>query len=236
VSKGYKSILIISDLHYPFNHPDVIAFLRAIKAKFKPDKVVSLGDEIDGNSISFHDREPDLMSPREELETAISRLQPLYKLFPEVDLVESNHGSLVYRRGKYAGLPRHVLKGYREVIQAPKGWKWHSDLKLKMSDGNKVYICHGRSANGLKLSQSMGMSTCQGHYHSTFEAQYWGNSEGLYWSVIAGCLIDNDSLAFSYNKLQLKRPVIGCVVILDGHPKLLPMVLDSDGRWIKKLV
>lgn len=60
-------------------------------------------------------------------------------------------------------------------------------------------------------------------------------SEGLYWSVIAGCLIDNDSLAFSYNKLSLKRPVIGTVVIIDGQPKLEPMILDSKGRWIGKI-
>jgi hypothetical protein len=39
-----------------------------------------------------------------------------------------------------------------------------------------------------------------------------------------GCLIDDASLAFAYNKNTLKRPIIGCGAILDGQPKLLPMI------------
>lgn len=231
----YKSILVIPDMHYPYAHADTVAFLRAVARRHKPDKVVCLGDEVDWHAISFHDHDPDLMSPSDELQTAINRMQPLYKLFPKMDLLESNHGSLVYRKGKTHGLPRHVFKSYREVLQAPKGWHWHSDLTLQMSDGQYVYFCHGRSAQGLKLSQSMGMSTVQGHFHEKFEAQYWGNSRGLYWSVMSGCLVDNDSLAFSYNKVNLKRPLIGCTVIINGLPLQIPMVLCKGGRWIGTL-
>lgn len=230
-SKKFKSILVIPDQHFPYNHPDIVAFLRAVKKKYKPDKVVNLGDEVDWHAISFHDHDPDLMSPSDELQTAINRLQPLYKLFPEMDVLESNHGSLVYRKGKTHGLPRHVFKSYREVLQAPKGWHWHPELTLQMSNGQHVYFCHGRSAQGLKLSQGMGMCTVQGHYHEKFEVQYWGNSIGLFWSVMAGCLIENESLAFAYNKTNLKRPLIGCVVIINGLPQLIPMVLKKGGRW-----
>lgn len=234
--KGFRSILNISDMHHPYAHPDTLAFLRACKKKFKPDKVVCGGDEIDWHSISFHEHNPDLFSPSDELQTAINRLKPLYALFPEVDVLESNHGSLVYRKGVFHGLPRHVFKSYREIIEAPKGWKWHPDLTLQMSNGQKVYYCHGRTANGLKLSQSMGMCTVQFHYHESFEVQYWGNSIGLFWSVISGCLIDNDSLAFAYNKVNLKRPIIGVSVILDGQPRLVPMILNSRGRWIGEIL
>jgi hypothetical protein len=43
------------------------------------------------------------------------------------------------------------------------------------------------------------------------------------------------SLAFEYNKLQKTRPVIGTVVILNGIPKLIPMVLKNNGRWNRKI-
>lgn len=218
-------------MHEPYAHPDTIAFLKAVKKKYKPDKVVIGGDETDGHAISFHEHNPDLLSPGDELELAKQRLKPIFKLFPNADCLESNHGSLVYRKGVFHGIPRHVFKSYGEMLEAPKGWKWHADLTLKMSDGNLVYYCHGRQSNGLKLSQSMGMSTVQFHFHEKFEVQYWGNSIGLFWSVISGCMIDNDSLAFAYNKLNLKRPVIGCSIILNGHPKLLPMILKKNGRW-----
>lgn len=235
LSGKYKSILCISDQHLPFNHPDIYAFLKMLSQEYSPDLIVNLGDEIDGNSLSFHEKDPDLLSPGEELQSAISRMRPMYELFPKMHLVESNHGSLVYRRGKAFGLPRHVFKSYRDVLEAPKGWVWHKDLIVTCSDGMPVYFCHGRSADGLKLSQSIGMRCVQGHFHEKFEVRYWGNKLGLYWSVIAGCLIEDDSLAFAYNKLNLKRPLIGTVVIVNGHPILQPMVLNEGGRWIGKL-
>ena len=234
--KKYKSILVISDTHFPYNHPDTIAFLKACKNHYKPDKVVHIGDEIDGHGISFHNSDPDLLSPGDELLTAINRLKVLYTMFPEVDLVESNHGSLVYRKGKVHGIPRHVFKSYREVLEAPRGWKWHFDLTLTMSDGKQVYFTHGKSSAHAKLSQSMGMSVVQGHYHERFEVIYWANPNGLYWDMRVGCLIEDKSLAFAYNNTNLKRPIIGIGVIINGHPKLVPMVLDKRGRWCGKLL
>ena len=50
-----------------------------------------------------------------------------------------------------------------------------------------------------------------------------------------GCLINMKSLAFEYNKLQKTRPVIGTAVIINGLPKLIPMVLKSNGRWNRKI-
>lgn len=231
----YKSVLIISDLHYPYNHPDVIAFLQALKKKYKFDKIISVGDELDYHAISFHDSDPDLMAPGDELETSIRRLKPIYKLFPEMDLVESNHGSLVYRKQKAHGLPRHVIKSYRDILEAPKGWRWHDDLIIKANDGSNVYICHGKSSDVLRHSMSMGMSVVTGHFHERFEIRYWGNKLGLYYGMIVGCLIENSSLAFAYNKLNLKRPVIGCGGIINGLPRLFPMVLNAKGRWIKEV-
>lgn len=230
-----RSILVIPDQHFPYNHPDLIAFLRAIAKRYKPDRVINLGDEIDGHSFSFHTPNPDLLSPGDELRTAIDRLKPLYDLFPKMDIMESNHGSLVYRKGKAHGIPRHVLKSYREILEAPKGWRWHPSLTLKMSNGQYVYFCHGRSASGIKLSQSMGMCTVQGHYHEKFEVQFWSSAVGTFWSAMCGCLIENESYAFEYNKLNLKSPIIGAMVILEGIPILIPMVRDKNNRWIGEL-
>lgn len=230
-----KSVLIISDTHFPYVHPDVIAFLTAVKKKYKPDRVIHIGDEIDHHAISFHPSDPDLASPGDELASALLKLQPLYKLFPKVDVMESNHGSLVYRKGKVHGIPRHVFKSYREVLEAPKGWTWHYDLTLKMSDGMYVYFCHGKSSAPGKLSQSLGMSTVCGHFHEQMHIHYWANSLGLYWSMQVGCLINDNSLAYAYNNTNLKRPLIGTGIIINGQPLLLPMILDKRGRWTGKL-
>lgn len=229
-------VLVIPDMHHPYAHPDTVPFLRAIKAKYRPDRVICLGDEIDWHAISFHNHDPDLFSPGEELQTAINRLKPIFKLFPVMDILESNHGSLVYRKGKFHGLPRNVFKGYREIIEAPKNWKWHFDLTIKLNNETLCYFHHGKSSGGAKLSQAMGMCTVQGHFHEKFCIEYWANPNGLYWSLQSGCLIDWHTMAFEYAANNVKRPLIGSSMILEGLPKLIPMVLDKNGRWNKVVV
>lgn len=233
---GCKSVLVLSDQHFPYAHPDIVQFLKSLNRKYKPDKVINIGDEVDGHSISFHDHDPDLLNPHDEFGLAIKRLKPLYEMFPDVDVVESNHGSLVYRKGISSGLPRRVLKSYREVLEAPKGWVWHDDIVVELSNGSEVYFCHGKTSAPLKLSQSMGMNTVQGHYHEKFSINYWSSPRGLFWDLRVGCLIDSKSLAFAYNKTNTYRPIIGCAVIIDGHPKLIPMILGKDKRWTGEMI
>jgi hypothetical protein len=236
MKKSYSRVFVISDMHIPYHHVDLIPFLKAVKKHLKPDKVVCTGDEIDFHSMSFHDKDPELFSPSMELEEAKDYLKNVFKIFPEVDVLESNHGSLVYRKGKFHGIPRSVLKSYNDVLEAPVGWKWHNELIVPLAGGSSCYFTHGKSANGLKLSQNMGMCVVQGHFHSKFDIQYWANPNALYWAMTVGCMIDDSSLAFAYNKSTLQRPLIGCGIILDGQPKLLPMILDKNGRWPGKLV
>lgn len=230
-----KRILIISDLHCPYNHPDSVAFLRAIKKKYKPTRVVLSGDEADFASISFHDHDPDMDAPGKELQRAIDALTPIYKLFPRAQVLESNHGSLVVRKALANGLSRKYFKSPGEILEAPKGWTWHFDLNVKLPDGTWCYFHHSKGANVKKNSQAMGSSFVQGHHHEAFEISYWGNPNALLFGMTVGCLVDNKSLAMAYNKNNLKRPVIGVGIIVDSVPQLIPMILNRSGRWIGHL-
>ena len=66
-----------------------------------------------------------------------------------------------------------------------------------------------------------------------YKIEYWGNPMSLLWAMQVGCLIDKDALAFAYDKLFKDRPVIGCGIIINSQPKLLPMVLNKGGKWNK---
>lgn len=234
MAKKNRYVLCISDLHCPYHHKDTIPFLKALKNEYPIDRVICLGDEVDHHSISFHTSDPDLpFSPSSELEKSIQYMHELYDLFGKVDVMESNHGSLVYRRQKFHGLSRHVIKSYQEILEAPSGWQWHRDLVLDLSNGQQCYFTHGMNANGLKASQDMSMNIVQGHYHNKFDIEYWSNPNNLYWSMHIGCMIDDDSLAFAYNKNIIKRPLIGHGIIIEGLPKLLPLIKKKDGRWNK---
>ena len=230
-----SKILIISDMHIPYQHPDTVAFLRAIKKKYKPTRVICVGDEIDAHAMSFHDSDPDLPSAGDELQAAIKTLKPIYKIFPQMDLVDSNHGSMVYRKGKHHGIPRKYLREYGEVLEAPKDWKWHPTLTINLPNGQKMFVCHGMQKCGLKLAAAMGMCTVQGHYHTEFNIKYGSSPSQLFWSLQTGCLIDDEALAFHYNKVTPGRPIIGTGAVINGQPILIPMILDKKGRWNGKL-
>ena len=152
-----SKILIISDLHEPYSHTDSHAFLTAIKKKYKPDRVVNIGDELDYHALSFHDSDPDLPKASKELELGLYKIKMLEKLFPKMDLLHSNHGSLVFRKRKYYGLPDYIIKDYADILDVnKKNWKWHDSLIIKDQFGS-YYFTHNMNADCLKSAQALNL-------------------------------------------------------------------------------
>ena len=230
-----SKVLVISDLHIPYHHKDSFNFLKEIKKEFKPDKIVNIGDSLDQHALSFHDSSPDLYSAGHELQKAKEYIKELEDIFPEVIEVDSNHSSLIYRRALKHGLPRAYLKDYGDFLETKK-WKWVDDLTLTLSNGQRCFFTHGRSADILKVSQTMGMSAVQGHYHTKLLISWWANPDNLFFAMNVGCLINQKNMAFNYARNFKTRFILGCGIIINGFPRLLPMVLDNSGSWIKKIV
>ena len=226
-------ILVIPDLHFPYCHMDALDFLHKIQKNLQPTRIICLGDELDYHAASFHDSDPDLDSAGKELTLGLGYIDTLHELFPKMELLHSNHGSMAYRKAKAGNMPRHLLKSYNEVLGVSSDdWSWHESIVLELPNGNKCKFVHGISANILSASQSIGMSLIQGHHHSLFELRYWTAGQGLHFAITSGCLIDDKSMAFAYNKLQVKRPIMGVTFIENSIPHLIPMALDENNRWI----
>lgn len=218
-------ILFISDMHIPYHHSGLLPFLEGLKKRYEPTRVICVGDELDKHAMSFHDTDPDLDNAGPELEKALPVIAAVEKLFPVMDLIDSNHGSMVYRKAKAHGIPRRYIRPYNEVLGVGDGWKWHMDMTLTLPDGQNVYVHHGKLSSAVRVSQAMGMSFVCGHYHEKFGVEYWANPRGLYWAMNTGCLINDESLAFAYNNTNLKRPIVGTGLIIDGVPILEAMPL-----------
>ncbi len=212
-----------------------MAFLAAVKRKYKPTRVILSGDEADFAAISFHDHDPDLDAPGKELQRAIDALKPLYKLFPTAEVLESNHGSLVVRKALANGLSRKFFRSPGDILEAPKGWTWHFDIYTTLPNGTPAYFHHSKGANVKKNSQALGASFIMGHHHESFNIEYWGNPTALLFGMTVGCLVDTKSLAMAYSKNNLRRPVIGLGLIIDSLPVLVPMRMNKKGRWTGKL-
>jgi predicted phosphodiesterase len=215
-------ILVIPDMHHPYAHPGTVDFLADVRRKYKPTRVIILGDEVDGHALSFHPKDPDLCSGGDELHFAVEHLRPIYKMFPKADILESNHGSLMIRRAVDAGISRKYIRTYRDVLDAPTGWHWHPSLILTSGE-RRVFFHHGIAKDVMRVVNRRGINVVQGHFHTEFGVWYSGNPGGDLWGMSAGCLIDTASHAFLYNATHLERPVLGCGMIIDGFPLVAKM-------------
>ena len=233
--KPRESILAFSCLHAPYNHSDALEFLSAIKDKYQPQLVVNVGDELDYHAMSFHTSDPGLPSAGYELNAARAVLGELDELFPEVHCVGSNHGDMKYRKAKFANIPAQLLVSYREACGVGPGWSWTQNFTIELPTGQPCYFVHSYSTSARIGAEHLGMCLVQGHYHTAFETAYVSSPGRQYWGATIGCLIDDESMAFAYNQTFRKRPIVGCLVILDGQPYLKKMVLDDKGRWIGKI-
>ena len=243
-----KNILFISDLHTPYHHPDALLFLAALHKKYKFGRIISVGDECDWQAMSYHDKNPDLSSGGHELQKARETLHELCAMFPKMEIVESNHGSMVFRKALTHGFPQHTITSYGDTIFGERdksgnlmprkklglGWKWSEKLMIDLGNNHKLMVVHGDGvpANSLNSVKQAGVSVVYGHHHSRFDIQYHSTSNFLHFGMVVGCLIDPHSRAFDYGKKRvLARPIIGCGAFIDGAPQLLPMILSNNGRW-----
>lgn len=229
-----KTVLVIGDTHLPYSHPQYIEFLSHLKDKHKPDIIIHIGDEIDSHAISFHKSDSSLFNADAELDNAIIELQEgLHKLFPKMDLVESNHGSLIFRRLKAEGIPIRHLKPLNELYETPL-WAWHEDILLSTKQG-PVYLCHGKAAGYGKLCKEMMCSSIQGHHHSKQEITYHKSITGVRFNAFTGCLVDDESMAMAYARNNLPKSLLGSIIIdKNGTPIIERMRLDRSNRWIRE--
>jgi hypothetical protein len=224
------TILVIPDTHAPAMHRDAVDFLRECKKKYRPTRVVHLGDELDLCALSFYDHDPDGLSAGPELEAGIAQLRGLYETFPEVSVCVSNHGARPFRRAAKFGIPMAFMREYRDYMRAPDGWWWkpHWDI-----DGIRFF--HGEGTSGalshLKAAIALARPVVQGHLHTGAGIAWAANPERLLWGMNAGCLIDREKYNFAYGRHNLTKPILGCGVIENGRPRFVTMDLDGHGRW-----
>lgn len=228
---GKEIVLAIPDTHFPFEHQDMFEFLAAVKAEFKPTKVVHLGDEIDAHALSNYLTDPDGFSAGEEHKLAITKMHSLYDMFPVVTVCTSNHTARPFRKAFGAGIPKAFLRSYSEILQAPKGWSWHDRVII-----DEISYEHGEGFSGAAAAQLIARgnmrSTVIGHIHSFAGINYISTPEQLLFGFNAGCLINNDAYAFAYGKNFKSKPILGCGVIYKGVPQFIPMVIGKNKRWV----
>ena len=233
LNRKCKSILIISDTHFPVHHPDTFKFVKALKKKYKPDLVVQIGDIVDLNNFSRYDKDPNFISPIDELTKAIKNVKEFQRIFEELYITTGNHDFRIADKAEKAGLPEGCLKDLKDVLQIyrPK-WKFCRDLKLNWKDEKRrILFSHTMYADVIKTVGLEGANVVHGHSHTKGETKFLANSHALHYGMTVGCLANQKHICFNYSKKLGKKFILGSGVICNDIPRFIPMFLDDRGRW-----
>jgi len=235
LSKGQHNVLVIPDLQIPYEHPDALAFMLAVRDHVGTDQVVCIGDEVDQMALSSFDPDPDGPGAGPELKKALRRLKKWYTEFPNVLVATSNHTGRVQKKAFKAGIPEAYLRPVEDWMQAPPGWSWHDSFEI---DG--VRYEHGDAQGGMYAARNICIknrqSTVIGHHHSNAGIAYVANESEMIFGMNVGCLVDIGAIAFKYARLNAFKVTLGCGVVLEGVPFFIPMLLKKNGRWTGEII
>lgn len=209
-------VLAVGDIHIPAEHQGYLGFVRGVRRRWRCDEVVLIGDVFDWHAISFHAKSHDAPTALGEYEEARKRVKEWVKAFPTARVCIGNHDERVERLASSAGVPPQFVRSYAETWDTD-GWDWKHEHHI---DGVRYY--HGTGLSGQRPAlraaiASMTPTVC-GHVHSQAGVA-WSVGPGLsVWGMDTGCGVDGDHPAMAYGRHLLSRPVLGCGVVIDGHP------------------
>ena len=230
-----KVTMTISDTQAPYQHPDTIPFIKAVKKKYDPDETVHIGDETDNYFLSSFLKDPYSDSPVKEVEDAKQFLQELAEVCPDMQILKSNHvhGRLV-RAARVARIPMQWIKDLKEIYEVDANWTWHDELVIdnvlfrhgdkdaKSAARIKYYVEHHPELVGLVM----------GHHHTELGSVDVNIGNTVVWRAYVGSLIWRHAEAFSY---ATSRPMIGMGMVINQRFHPLPMKLDKHERWTGEL-
>jgi predicted phosphodiesterase len=221
-------VLVVGDCHCPGMLKRYPEFLAETREAWDTDEVVLIGDVVDWQSISFHEKDPSLPDAKKEFEAAKAQVQTLYELFPSAHWLIGNHDALSARKAHSAGLPDFLLRPYGELWEVP-GWKVYPRFFRLEIDG--VVYTHGDQGKGgqfpaVKNSRDNFVSWVSGHHHSEAGVWYTVNQQTRVFGLNVGCGMDHELMQFEYGRKFNRKPAIGAGVVLDGtHAYWEPMIL-----------
>ncbi len=196
-----KVIVCVSDLQVPYHDRKAVSVLSRFIKTYKPDEVVSVGDEMDMQTISKWSKGTDL-----EHEKSIARdRDETYRVLESLKIkhmIRSNHTDRLFNTIKMrapglAGLPELELKNFLRLDNL--GIKYHEKpyelapnwLLLHGDEGN---VQPTAGATALGLAKRAGMSVVCGHTHrmglTHYTQSYFGGHPKTLWGLEVGCLMD----------------------------------------------
>lgn len=238
-----KVIVCVSDLQIPYHSPKAVDNLAKFIRWYKPTEVVSVGDEMDMQTISRWSKGTPLEYERsigKDRDLTVSILERL-KI---KHMIRSNHtdrlfNTVMMRAPGLLGLPELSLESFlrldelgvtyhREPYQLAPGW-----LLLHGDEGS---INHTGGLTALGLAKRAGMSVVCGHTHrmgiSHFTQAYGTSNPKTIWGMEVGNLMRYKDAKYIKGGLFSWQQGFGMLYIDNNNvtPVLIP--IRKDGSFI----
>ena len=144
-----KRILVIGDLHSPFDLEEYHQHCVDSYNKWNCNQVIFIGDVIDNHFSSFHEVDIEAEhTAKNELELAIDRLRRYYKSFPNADVIIGNHDRLIMRKAQSSSIPSKWIKDYKDVLETPN---WNFTERVEYDN---VQFIHGEAGTARTKSKA----------------------------------------------------------------------------------
>ena len=208
-------ILVIPDLHAPYNLRQAVDDTRCLINEIKPNTIVVIGDVIDSHTISRHTKEPEAKDVLAEFKEARDTIQHLNSMFGSrpVHMCSGNHEDRLCKMGKVVGIPSLYFKTFNELFDV----NWYVKDEHIIND---IYFTHGKTSTIGKLALSCGISAVQGHYHSMLSINYFKTVTRTFFDAFTGSFADDSSLAMKYSANSIKKSIYGTLSVIEGRPRI----------------
>ena len=236
-----KVIVCISDLQVPYHDKRAVANVAKFIKAFKPDTVVSVGDEMDFQTISRWAHGTPLEYERTIGRDRDATVEVLEQLKVN-HVIRSNHtdrlfNTVMMRAPGLISLPELELENFlrfpelgityhKKPYELAPGW-----LLMHGDEGN---ISQNGGTTALNLAKKTGMSVVCGHTHrmglTHYSEAYWGRTTRTIWGMEVGNLMDAKQASYLKGGINNWQQGIGLLWV-DGRsvkPEIVPIHKDGS--------
>ena len=241
-----KKIVVISDLQVPYHDPAKVAVLSRFIKAYKPDDVVSVGDEIDFPTISRWTKGTYMEHERTIGKDRDMAVQVLEQLKVK-NMVRSNHtdrlyNSIMTRLPGLSGAPELSIQNFLRLPELgityhPVGYAVAPGWIVLHGDEGSVSQQAGMTALG--LAKRTGKSVVCGHTHRaglmTWAESFNGRTTRRLYGLEVGNLMDQRKALYLGAGAANWTSAFGILTVEGNnvYPQLIPFVGNSfvvDGK------
>lgn len=236
-----KKIVILSDLQVPFEDVHAVQNVARFLKTFKPDQTVTIGDEIDFQTISkWSEGTP--LAYEQSLSDDRDRCVDLLWDLGVTDCIRSNHTDRLYHTimkkvPSFLSLPELRFEKFMKFDEL--GIKWHkSDMNIAPGwiavHGDHTPIKPQGGLSALEGARRRGKNVISGHTHRAGRSSFTEASGGRVGRILHGVEVGHlmDTSKASYTKGVMNWQQAFAIMYVKGKNVQVDLIyIEKDGTF-----